>query len=151
MDIDKIDLLDLRNERAEYFEDLDKRREIAATFSDQEAIDTYNEKMDKGSQIKLSVLPFSNKKEDKALKAWYDDEVEISKKLSQEELAERKIARGKDELVKAVVIASKGDNYMLTEDDNAAKMKKDYVMENISKIRSQFTNSNVENKNRHGL
>lgn len=139
------------NDRDVYFQDVDKRKEIADTFTDKEAIDTYEEKMERGSKVELSIIPFTNKKEDKALKAWYDDEVEISKNLSQEELAERKIARGKDELVDAVVIASKGDNYMLTENDDATKMKKDYVMKNISNIRSQFANSGVENKNRHGI
>lgn len=139
------------NDRDAYFQDVDKRKEIADTFTDKEAIDTYEEKMEKGSQVELSVIPFANKKEDKALKAWYDDEIRLSEKLSPEELAERKIARGKDELVKAVVIASKGDNYVLTEDDDAHKMKKDYVMKNISNIRSQFANSSVDNKNKHGI
>lgn len=139
------------NDRDAYFQDVDKRKEIADIFTDKEAIDTYEEKMEKGSQVELSVIPFANKKEDKALKAWYDDEIRLSEKLSPEELAERKIARGKDELVKAVVIASKGDNYLLTEDDDAHKMKKDYVMKNISNIRSQFTNSGVDNKNKHGI
>lgn len=139
------------NDRDVYFQDVDKRKEIANTFSDKEAIDTYEEKMERGSKVELSIIPFANKKEDKALKAWYDDEVRLSEKLSPEDLAERKITKGKDDLVDAVVIASKGDNCVLTENDDVTKMKKDYVMKKISNIRSQFANSSVENKNKHGI